>query len=163
MRIIAIALLLFTFSCTTDSTKSNVDKIEVTQEEITEVIEMEEESEYLMPHFRDMDLSNAYVDQEGFDHINGLIKYAIQLQKTTIEKNQLETYKALYVEKIEKSISFAENMEGEANSYFINFLQDLLILIDTVFDNQKSDGLNDGLMQVKIYLSEFHKIFPKSE
>lgn len=163
MRLIALSLLLFTFSCSSSPVSFNLDDIKVTQAEITAVVELEEESEHMLPHLRDMDLSNSFMSQEGFEKIEELIAYSIKLEKTEIKIEELTSYKETFLLKIEKAMSFSENLEGEANFIFIECLQPLTFLIDLTFDTNTMDDFNKNLSVTKVYLGNLYKLFPKSK
>ncbi|MFT4694950.1 MAG: hypothetical protein ACI8RY_000103 [Urechidicola sp.] len=161
MRLIALSFLLFTFSCTSSPVPFSLDDIKVTQAEITEVVESEEESEHMLPHLRDMDFSNSFMSQEGFDKIEELIAYSIKLEKAEIKIKNLNNYKEIFLLKIEDAIFLSENLKGEISSIFIECLQPLTFLIDLTFDTNKIDDFNQNLFITKVYLGNLYNLFPK--
>lgn len=168
MRIIALTLLLFTFSCTSnqDSSKSvdtNLDSIEVSTSEIEEVRNTEEESQYLLPHLREMDLSKIAVGQDAFDKVDDLIRFTIKIEKSDIALEDLNNYKEEFFKKIESTMSLVENMDGEAGSILIEYMQPLHEITDITFDSDKKESFNDHLQSLKVYLGNFYKTFPKPE
>ena len=135
MRLIALSFLLFTFSCTSSPVPFSLDDIKVTQAEITEVVESEEESEHMLPHLRDMDFSNSFMSQEGFDKIEELIAYSIKLEKAEIKIKDLNNYKEIFLLKIEDAIFLSENLKGEISSIFIECL--IVLPIPTKLESPK--------------------------
>ncbi|MDA9261734.1 hypothetical protein N9P38_00070 [Flavobacteriales bacterium] len=165
MRITFLIITLLIFSCTSNSDKPSTDinGIEVSNSEIEEVKNSEEQSEHVFPHLYEMDLSKALLDDNSFNNIHELIKICIKLEKIKLSIEEIHESRELFMNQLDKTMNEASNIGGETQSFFDEYLQPLNPLVDITFDVHKEEEFKIGLNQIKVYLGNFYKLFPLTE
>ena len=170
MRLIVLTILLFTFSCTSDSStvSSNseaisLDNIQVSSAEIEEVRKTEEESQHMLQHIKNTELSNKSLNQEAFDKIDDMINYTIQLGKAGVKINDMHAYKDEFSKKYEALRQYADNNNSESGAFMVEYIDPINPLIDMTFDSQNMEDFKINLQELKVYLGDFHKLFSKHD
>jgi|TARA_B110000908_G_C10135313_1_gene394169 hypothetical protein len=165
MRIIflSITLLAFSCSCNNNSSASFLSGIEISNAEIEEVKNTEEISEYILPHFNDIDFSNALLDDNSLANMDELIELCIKLEKSSLNLKEIEASKELFSIQLDKTMDDANAIGGQAQAFFNEYLETLHSLVDMTFDVQKEEEFKTGLNNIKVYLGNFYNFFPIRE
>ncbi|MEN9002810.1 MAG: hypothetical protein ABF242_10895 [Flavobacteriales bacterium] len=156
MRLTVISLLFFAFSCTSD-------KVGVSQEDLSEIMNSEEASELTPDNIKNAGEKIPVINTEAFDKLNSISEYTILLSKKIEKIEDLGDYREDFSSKLEDLKFSTEQTDSESGALMVEYIDQLMPLKDMIFDANSMEQFNKNLTKMKVYLGDFYKYFSKED